>query len=156
MKQLIVELKNREWKLASCESITGGDFASRLTDISGASGVYLGGYIVYSDEAKRQLTFIDDDVLREFGAISSESVKSMAIWTKKHLNCDIVIAFSGNAGPSASSNQPVGRVYTAIAIVDDCYVYQDDFIGTRKEIKRQTVDSGIQRLLDLIKRENMR
>ncbi len=83
MKQLIVELKNREWKLASCESITGGDFASRLTDISGASGVYLGGYIVYSDEAKRQLTFIDDDVLREFGAISSESVKSMAIWTKK-------------------------------------------------------------------------
>jgi PncC family amidohydrolase len=156
MEQLIIELKSRKLKLASCESITGGDFASRLTDVRGASEVFLGGYIVYSNEAKLQLAGVDESILREFGAISGDVVKSMAQSTKNFLNCDIAIAFSGNAGPTVSSNQPVGRVYTAIAIFDDCFVYEDDFIGSRKEIKRQTVDIGIQRLLDVIKRDNMR
>ena len=156
MEQLIVELKSRKLKLASCESVTGGDFASRLTDVSGASEVFLGGSVVYSNEAKLQLAGVDEGILKEFGAISRDVVKSMAQSTKSLLNCDIAIAFSGNAGPNASSNQPVGRVFTAIAIFDDCFVYEDDFIGSRKEIKRQTVDIGIQRLLDVMKRENMR
>lgn len=156
MERLIDQLKQRQLKLASCESVTGGDFASRLTDISGASEVYLGGYIVYSNEAKRRLTFVDDDILEEFGAVSSETVERMAKSTKKALDVDIAIAFSGNAGPDASSNQPVGRVFTAIALFEKCFVYQDDFIGSRKQIKAKTVDIGIQRILDLIQKENMR
>ncbi|MDP2813484.1 MAG: CinA family protein [Erysipelotrichaceae bacterium] len=156
MEPLIDLLRRRQWKLASCESITGGDFASQLTDISGASDVYLGGYIVYSNEAKRLLTYVDDDILKEFGAVSRETVEQMAKSTKKALHCDIAIAFSGNAGPNVSSNQPVGRVFTAIAVLDHCFVYQDDFVGSRKEIKAMTVEIGIRRILDLIKKENMR
>lgn len=156
MERLIDQLKRRQWKLASCESMTGGDFASRLTDISGVSEVYQGGYIVYSNEAKRRLTLVEDDILKEFGAVSRECVEQMAKSTKKALNCDLAIAFSGNAGPNVSSNQPVGRVYTAIAVLDHCFVYQDDFVGSRKEIKAMTVEKGIQRILDLIQRENMR
>lgn len=150
MERLIDQLRRRQWKLGSCESITGGDFASRLTDVSGASDVYLGGYIVYSDVAKSLLTFVDDDILKEFGAVSCETVEQMAKSTKKALNCDIAIAFSGNAGPKASSNQPVGRVFTAIAVMDHCLIYQDDFVGSRKEIKTMTIEVGIQRILDLI------
>lgn len=156
MEELIALLKNRKWLLASCESVTGGDFASRLTDISGASEVYAGGYIAYSSASKVNLQLVTDDLLNEFGAVSREAVNRLAIETKKLLKCDIVIAFSGNAGPSASSNQPVGRVYTAIAVFDDCIVYEDDFIGSRKEIKRQIVESGIRRLLNIISKENMR
>jgi PncC family amidohydrolase len=156
MQLLVESLKRNKWLLASCESVTGGDFASSITDIPGASEVYLGGTIVYSDFAKQQLTFIDDEVLRTFGSVSPEVVRSMAIWTKDYLKSDISIAFSGNAGPSESSNQPVGRVFTAIAVHQECFVYQDDFSGSRKDIKRQIIDRGKQRLLDLIHKENMR
>ena len=128
--------------LASCESVTGGDFASCITDVSGASEVYAGGYVTYTNNAKTRLLGLSESSLLNFGAVSQETVKLMAVTTRNLLNCDIAIAFSGNAGPTASSNQPVGRVFTAIALVDGCFVYQDDFIGSRKEIKRQTVESG--------------
>lgn len=156
MQQLLNDLKSKNWRLASCESVTGGDFASLITDFSGASEVYIGGYIVYSDVSKQLLTFVNEETLRNYGAVSPEVVRSMAIWTKDYLKSDVAIAFSGNAGPGASSNQPVGRVFTAIALSQECFVYQDDFSGSRKEIKKQIVDSGIQRLLKLIQKENMR
>lgn len=156
MHQLVESLRRNSWSLASCESVTGGDFASAITDVNGASEVYLGGYIVYSDLSKQKLAFVDEELLRTFGSISAEVVRSMAIWTKDYLKSDISIAFSGNAGPGASSNQPVGRVFTAIAFKQKCFVYQDDFSGSRKDIKRQIVDRGKQRLLDLIHKENMR
>ena len=156
MEELIARLKESGWLLASCESITGGDFASRLTDVSGASEVYIGGFVTYTNRAKRSLLNISEKMLLDFGAVSEEVVQSMAVATRNLLNCDIAIAFSGNAGPLASSNQPVGRVFTAIAVFDKCYVYQDDFIGDRKEIKHQTVESGIQRLLRMVYKENER
>jgi PncC family amidohydrolase len=156
MQQLVESLKRNNWLLASCESVTGGDFASSITDVNGASEVYLGGYIVYSDLSKQKLAFVDEEMLKTFGSVSAEVVRSMAIWTKDYLKSDVSIAFSGNAGPGGSSNQPVGRVFTAIAIYQECFVYQDDFSGSRKDIKRQIVDRGKQRLLDLIHKENMR
>jgi PncC family amidohydrolase len=156
MQQLIDDLKSRNWRLASCESVTGGDFASLITDVSGASEVYVGGYIVYSDVSKQLLTFVDEEMLRTHGSVSAEVVRRMAVWTREYLKSDVAIAFSGNAGPKTSSNQPVGRVFTAIALNDECFVYQDDFCGSRKEIKKQIVDSGIQRLSKLIQKENMR
>jgi PncC family amidohydrolase len=156
MEELIDLLKRLGWRLASCESMTGGDFASRLTDISGASEVYAGGFVTYTDEAKMRLLGISADLLADAGAVSQKTVQGMAIATRNVLNSDIAIAFSGNAGPGASSNQPVGRVFTAIAVGDDCYVYQDDFIGSRKDIKRLTVDIGIRRLISIVSKENMR
>jgi PncC family amidohydrolase len=156
MEELIDLLKRRGWRLASCESMTGGDFASRLTDISGASEVYVGGFVTYTDDAKMRLLGISADLLADAGAVSQETVQGMAVATRSVLNCDIAIAFSGNAGPGASSNQPVGRVFTAIAVSDDCFVYQDDFIGSRKDIKRLTVDIGIRRLKSIVNKENMR
>jgi len=156
MEELVASLKVLRWTLASCESVTGGDFASQVTDISGCSDVYAGGYIVYSNDAKHRLTHVPTEILEEFGAVSEETVKRLAIWTKNALSSDIAIAFSGNAGPGASSNQPVGRIYTAIAVNDDCFVYQDDFTGSRKQIKQQTIQAGIDRIMGFIHKENMR
>lgn len=156
MDELFERLRKLGWKLASCESVTGGDFASQLTDISGASEVYAGGFITYTNDAKMSMLGISEEFLYEFGAVSQETVKVMALNARELLSCDIAIAFSGNAGPNASSNQPVGRVYTAITLCDVCVVYQDDFVATRKEIKRLTIEKGIQRLLDLIIKESMR
>mgnify|MGYP004701183709 CR=1 FL=1 len=156
MDELIELLKKLGWRLASCESVTGGDFASLLTDVSGASEVYAGGFVSYTNDAKMSMLGISEEFLSEFGAVSQETVKIMATHARELLSCDVAIAFSGNAGPNASSDQPVGRVYTAIALFDDCVVYQDDFVGTRKEIKRLTVESGMHRLLKLVMKESMR
>ncbi len=156
MNELISILKKLNLTLASCESVTGGDFASAVTDISGASEVYLGGLIVYSDIAKITLAGVDDTILSVSGSVSEEAVRHMAIGTQRILKSDLAIAFSGNAGPMTSSNQPVGRVFTAIAMFDQCYTYKDDLKGSRKEIKNQIVQLATRRVLELINKEIMR
>lgn len=156
MKELVSLLKKLNLTLASCESVTGGDFASAMTDVSGASEVYLGGLIVYSDYAKIRLAGVDETILSVNGSVSEETVLQMAVRTQTLLKSDLSVAFSGNAGPKASSNQPVGRVFTAIAIYDKCYTYKDDLTGSRIEIKNQIVQLASRRLLDLIDKEIMR
>lgn len=151
MKELVLLLKEHHLTLASCESVSGGDFASAMTDVSGASDVYLGGTVVYTDMAKNILIGVENEVLELYGSVSEETVRQMAVLTKQRLNSDLAIAFSGNAGPRASSDKPVGRIYTAIACSDECLVFQDDLTGSRKEIKQKTVDLGIVRLKDWIK-----
>lgn len=156
MNELVSILKKLSLTLTSCESVTGGDFASAVTDVSGASDVYLGGLVVYSDIAKITLAGVDDTILSVSGSVSEEAVRQMAMGTRRILKSDLSIAFSGNAGPMASSNQPVGRVFTAIAVFDQCYTYEDDLTGSRKEIKNQIVQLATRRLLDLIDKEIMR
>ena len=52
MERLVKLLKNKNMTIASCESLTGGLFASKLVEISGASSVFVGSYVTYMDKCK--------------------------------------------------------------------------------------------------------
>jgi nicotinamide-nucleotide amidase len=101
--------------LASAESATGGMLGARLTDIPGASDVYLGGVIAYADEAKEWHLGVPADVLAEHGAVSAETAAAMAAGARARFGASIGVADTGIAGPSGGSpEKPVGLVYLAV------------------------------------------
>ncbi|HEX5468827.1 MAG TPA: CinA family nicotinamide mononucleotide deamidase-related protein [Gaiellaceae bacterium] len=117
VEELVLEAcRERGLTLATAESCTGGLVGARLTDVAGASDVFLGGVIAYANEVKQSRLGVPAAVLREHGAVSAETAAAMAAGARAELGADVGIADTGIAGPSGGSTEkPVGLVYIAVA-----------------------------------------
>ncbi|AFS70138.1 competence/damage-inducible protein A [Exiguobacterium antarcticum] len=101
--------------LSAAESLTGGAFASGLTDIKGASDVFRGSAVVYSDVAKVNVLGVAQTLLDQQTAVSREVAIAMAEGARALYQTDLAIALTGEAGPTSNSGQTVGTVYCALA-----------------------------------------
>ncbi len=111
-------LKERELRIATAESCTGGGLGDRITNISGSSRYYERGVITYSNAAKVELLKVNEDIMAEKGAVSAEVAMQMAEGIKSISGCDIGISLTGIMGPSGGvTDKPVGTVY--IGFCDD-------------------------------------
>lgn len=149
METLVKTLKEKGLTIASCESLTGGAFASSIVDISGASSVLVGSYVTYMDKAK-DILLNGKEVLDSVGAISKEMAYLMAKCVKEKLQSNISISFTGNAGPLPSEDKPVGLVYSCIIINDKVYHYKDIYQGNRSEIRNSCIIDAKKRILENI------
>jgi len=125
--------------LGSVESFTGGLFAKEITAVSGASKFYKGGLVTYATEEKHRLLDISYDVINKYGVVSKEVAELMAKNAQKLLGVDCCVSFTGNAGPEAMENKPVGEVYIGIAIKDRVEVFAYHLSGERNQIQGQGV-----------------
>ena len=150
MERLVKTLIDKKMTIASCESLTGGLFASEFTKISGASNVFIGAYVTYQDVAK-EILLDEKKILENVGAVSKEMAKNMALKVKEKLKSDIAVSFTGNAGPLPSENKPVGLVYSCIIIEDKIYEFEDHYQGTRDEIRNLCIYDAKNRILEKIK-----
>lgn len=124
IEKLVVEkLKESKLTLAVAESCTGGYLAKRITDIAGASSVFAGGFITYSNESKINLLGVNPQTLVTHTAVSSETATEMAIGARKRLNTDIAISITGEAGPEPdpATKKPVGTVFIGVATETSAY-----------------------------------
>lgn len=150
--ELVDLLKKHELTISTCESITGGMIASMIVEVPGASKVFKGGLVVYTNEAKQKLANVSEKTLNEYGAISKQCVIEMANNTNKKLRSDISIAVSGNAGPVVDENKPVGMSYLAISIIDKTYWYEIHAKSTsRNDIRIETTAICLEKTIKLIK-----
>ncbi len=150
--ELVDLLKKHELTISTCESITGGMIASMIVEVPGASKVFKGGLVVYTNEAKQKLANVSEKTLNEYGAISKQCVIEMANNTNKKLRSDISIAVSGNAGPVVDENKPVGMSYLAISIIDKTYWYEIRAKSTsRNDIRIETTAICLEKTIKLIK-----
>lgn len=141
-------LKERNYTLAIAESCTGGLISSRVTDIPGSSGYFAGGIVAYSNEAKRDILHVPQEILRFYGAVSSETALAMAKGVRALLKTSIGLSVTGIAGPEGGTKEkPVGLVY--IALVTDLVSRSDKhiFSGNRLEIKEQTCREALEKIL---------
>ena len=105
-------LRERGLTLATAESCTGGLVAARLTDVPGASDVFAGAVVAYSNELKKAELSVPEELLREHGAVSAESAAAMAEGARSRLGVDVAVAVTGIAGPDGGTEEkPVGLVY---------------------------------------------
>jgi len=101
--------------IAVAESCTGGLLAAMLTEIPGASNYFKYGWITYSNDAKISELGIGADLIKMYGAVSSEAAEAMAKGARTRAKTDVSIAITGIAGPSGGTEQkPVGLVYISV------------------------------------------
>jgi nicotinamide-nucleotide amidase len=101
--------------LATAESCTGGLVSARLTDVAGASDVYVGGVVAYSNEVKMRRLGVPAEVLERHGAVSPETAAAMARGARAELAADAAVAVTGIAGPGGgTAEKPVGLVYISV------------------------------------------
>jgi nicotinamide-nucleotide amidase len=102
--------------LAVAESCTGGLIAHRLTNVSGASNVFLTGLVTYSNESKIRLLGVREATLAKHGAVSEEVCREMAEGCRHRNGTDFALATTGIAGPTGGTpEKPVGLVYIGLA-----------------------------------------
>ncbi|MDD6467885.1 MAG: nicotinamide-nucleotide amidohydrolase family protein [Erysipelotrichaceae bacterium] len=151
MKELVQLLKQKRITFATCESLTGGLFVERMSEISGVSSVLRGGIVTYATEVKHDVVKIDQLIIDQHGVISDEVAKEMAINTRQLMKADMCVSFTGNAGPDVMEEKPVGEVHTAIALFDKVYVNTWQLSGTRNEIREKIVTLIKNQCMDLLR-----
>lgn len=115
MEEVVVSLlKEKKQTLTVVEGLTGGACQSRLTDISGISSVYPGGFITYSTKSKADLLGISVEELESQGIYKQQTVEQLAIQGGNKMETDYALAIIGIAGPTNEEKQPVGTIYFAL------------------------------------------
>src|SRR5215469_4200882 len=109
-------LKQRTETLATAESCTGGLIADRITNVAGASEVFLAGYVTYANSAKSDVLNVDSKLIDKHDAVSEAVARAMAEGARARATSTYGIATTGIAGPTGGSyEKPVGTVYIALA-----------------------------------------
>ena len=126
IEELVVErFTEKELKLATAESCTGGLISERITRVSGASAMFDCGVCSYANEIKEKVLGVRHDTQQELGAVSAESAMQMAEGVKKLSGADIAVSTTGIAGPTGGTAQkPVGLVYLGVCTDAGAYAIQ--------------------------------
>lgn len=151
MKELVEILKKKQYSIASIESLTAGLFTSKIAEVSGASAILKGGLVTYMTSCKRDVLHIDADLINDYGVISKQIAEAMVIKGMDMFKTDIVVSFTGNAGPDVMDDKPVGLVHMAINFENEIYTYEYIFKGNRNQIREQACGYMNRQLLNLLK-----
>ena len=142
-------LKRRRETLAVAESCTGGLLSAHLTDVPGASEVFLGGVVSYSNEAKEQMIDVPHEMLVEHGAVSDEVARAMAEGVRARFGSDWGAGITGIAGPTGGTEEkPVGLVHWAVSGPDGVSAKHHVFLGDRSIVRVWSLNAT----LDLLRR----
>lgn len=141
---LIKRLLERKETLALAESCTGGLLAHRFTNVPGASGVFLAGYVTYANAAKTNVLGVDDALIEKEGAVSESVARAMAEGVRNRAKSTHALATTGIAGPDGGTpEKPVGTVYVALASAGaPTLVRRFDFASDRETFKQLTAQAA--------------
>lgn len=129
-------LKENGKTIATAESCTGGLLAKLITDISGASDYFLGGWITYTNESKIRELGVKQKTIAEYGAVSEQVAAAMASGARKKSGGNFGIGITGIAGPVGGIHEkPVGLVYIGIDFEDSVEVSRYVFSHSREYIR---------------------
>jgi len=144
--QFFQTLQLKNITLAIAESATGGLASSLITDISGASKIFIGGVVCYTAQAKNMLLDVDWETINDYGTISVETTEALLEGLKK-VGADLRIAITGVAG-NPIEGKPAGTMIIGIG-TNRCNTIRDyKFSGNRIEIKQQAVMEAFKLALD--------
>lgn len=152
VESLSAKLKGLGLMLATAESCTGGMIAAAMTDCAGSSAVFERGFVTYSNAAKTELLGVPKDMLIKHGAVSAQVATAMVKGAIAHSRAELAVAVTGIAGPDGgSAEKPVGLVYIGYGdktgVVE---VAEHRFIGSRDEVRRQTVEASFKHLIKFV------
>lgn len=130
--------------VASAESCTGGMIGQRITAVPGASRVYNGGCITYTNEIKIRLLGVRPETIEAHTEVSAETAAEMAQGARQRLGTDVGISTTGYAGPGGGTPEnPVGTVYIGIATKEGVTTHRLYFPRKSRDYIREAVASRV-------------
>jgi len=146
------KLIKKKITISVAESCTGGLLAHNFTKLANSSKYFQMGLITYSNQAKIKILKINKNIIKKYGAVSSQCCKSMVQNLSKISKSKINVSITGIAGPGgASKNKPVGLVYIGIKKGKTLLVIENKFKSkNRNLIQRSTVKKVIKIILNMI------
>jgi PncC family amidohydrolase len=140
----------KEKTLATAESCTGGGIGAALTAVPGASKVYVGGVISYTNDVKNRVLGVEQGMLEKYGAVSAPVAGAMASGVRALLQSDVAVSVTGLAGPGGDDfGNPVGTVCIGYADKRQRLAKQYRFYGDRDEIREQAVRAALELILEV-------
>lgn len=134
-------LSQKNLKLVTVESCTGGGLAKLITDIPGSSAWFECGFTTYSNASKTQLVQVPAELIAQHGAVSQKVALAMAKGALATTDGDIAISTTGIAGPDGGSpEKPVGTVCFGFATKDGTFSTDKQlFDGNRESVRSQSI-----------------
>lgn len=138
--------------IATAESVTGGLVAAALTAVPGASDVFIGAVVCYTDQVKTQLLGVSPQLIQNQSAVDAEVAAQLADGCRDRFvriagvasERVIAVATTGVAGPAAVGSHQPGVVFIGCASAAGVSVYGEDFVGDRGAIRAQSVTRALE------------
>ena len=147
-------LKQHGKTISTAESCTGGLIASMITSVPGSSEYYLGSVVSYANSVKQEVLGVPEEIIQEFGAVSSECVGAMAEGVRKLTGTDFSVATSGIAGPGGGSDEkPVGLVWIGVSSQSGTQTYKLTFNSDRKRNIERFASSALYKIFKKLEKE---
>jgi nicotinamide-nucleotide amidase len=141
---VVEQLRSMEKTVALAESCTGGLLADSFTDIPGASKVFAGSAVCYSNDAKINILGISECLLAQHGAVSAECAEAMAVAVAEKFGTDYALSVTGFAGPSGGTDEnPVGTVFIGYASPAGVWSKKVFMHGDRAQVKLRAVNTAL-------------
>ena len=152
-EHVLALLRARGMSLATAESETGGIVAARLTSIPGASDVFVGSVVAYSNDVKEAALGVPAELLAAHGAVSAEVAEAMARGARHRLGADVAVAVTGIAGPGGGTEgKPVGLVYLHAEGPEGGAARELTFPGDRESIRARSAATALHLVRRLLTR----
>ncbi|MNU30629.1 CinA family protein [uncultured Brevundimonas sp.] len=139
--------------IATAESCTGGLVSGALTAVAGSSAALDRGFVTYSNEAKAELLGVSEGLLTQFGAVSEQVARAMALGAVDRSRASAAVSITGIAGPGGGSNEkPVGLVHFAAVGPQGDVVHIERRFGEigREAVRLESVRVALALLLDAV------
>ncbi len=151
--QLLLELAKRQGAIvATAESCTGGLISGAITEISGSSDIFDRGFITYSNEAKKMMLGVPEELIQQHGAVSEEVALAMAQGALERSTANLAVSVTGIAGPGGSDHKPEGRVCFGLAATGAEPTAETIEFGPigRENVRNNTVEHALKLLIEAL------
>jgi len=152
--QIVLSLaKTGGHTVSVAESCTGGTIAARITAEQGASAIYYGSVVSYSNDMKQTALGVDPQIIATHGAVSEETVEQMSEGVRRLAGTDSAIATSGIAGPTGgTAEKPIGTVWIAARVGNMLNTQCFRFPGNRARVIDRAATTALIMLAKMLKK----
>lgn len=151
-EQLLEIARRHGVLIATAESCTAGMISAAITDVAGSSDIFDRGFVTYSNDAKIRMLGVSSKTIKEFGAVSEETAKEMALGVLANSNANLAVSVTGIAGPGGSDFKPEGRVCFGVAFKGAQIRTETVEFGAigRGNVRQKSVDHALSLLIHAI------
>ena len=136
--------------MVTAESCTGGGIGAAITAVPGASTVFKGGVICYTNWVKEKILGVDGGVLEKYGAVSAPVAGAMASGVRSVMQADVAVSVTGLAGPGGDDyGNPVGTVCIGYSDKRQTFAKRYRFYGDRDDIRSASIRAALELILEV-------